>query len=113
MSLIATVTPLHESGSELRRARAAFIKALLDEDDRSVRYVAGKIGISNTALGDRLKGKVAFLADELEPIARILKIDPVQFYAAYLAAGTKNGPASEETGPQMLPHLDSNQEPIG
>ena len=87
MSAQAQVIPIHETGSEVRRARAAFVKARLDEDGRSARFVSSRVGISNTAFSDRLKGKAAFLADELELIAAVLKIDPVKFYAEYISVG--------------------------
>jgi hypothetical protein len=99
MTLQASEAP----AGDIRRSRAAFVKSLMDDDGRSARYVAGRVGISHTALSDRLKGKAPFLADELELIAGVLKISPVDFYAAYLAAGTQKGPASEEAGPVVHP----------
>lgn len=87
MTSIATVVPLHEPGHQLRRARGEFVKSLFEADGRSARYVAGRIGISNSALSDRLKGKAPFLADELELIAVVLKVDPVDFYRDYRAVG--------------------------
>lgn len=71
----------------LRRARAQFVKTAIDNDDRSVRYIAGRIGINHTSLADRVKGKVAFSVEDLEGIAYVLKRDPMQFIREYLAVG--------------------------
>lgn len=98
MSTATNVIDFEDHDRAVRRTRAAFVKQLLDDDGRSVRYVAPFIGISHSALGDRLKGKAPFLADELENIARVLKMDPVRFYAAYISAGTPQSPDSEEAG---------------
>lgn len=86
-------------GDPIRRARGAFVKSLIDGDGRSIRFMAAQIGISHTALGDRMKGKAPFLADELEGIARVLKIDPVDFYSRYISAehAPDNSPSSEVT----------------
>lgn len=70
----------------VRQVRGAFVKQLMDEDGRSARYMAAHVGISNTAFSDRLKGKAPFLADELETIASVLKINPVEFYNRYIHA---------------------------
>ena len=70
-----------------RLARAAFIKDLIEAEDRSVRYVALKIGLSPTTLGERLSGKNAFLADEIEVIAPIVRRTPVGLYSEYVAVG--------------------------
>lgn len=71
-----------------RRARGEFIKDLIDREDRSVRYVAIKAGISPTSMGDRVKGKAPFLLDELESIAAVLRLDPVELYKDYIAVGS-------------------------
>lgn len=71
-----------------RAARAAYVKKLVDDDDRSARWLAPKVGISNSAMSERLRGTLPFLADELELIAAALKIDPVKFYRGYRLAGT-------------------------
>ena len=72
---------------ELRRMRGEFIRALIEDDDRSARYVAIQIGLNPTSMGERLKGKSPFLADELEGVARALKLDPVKLYADYISVG--------------------------
>ena len=87
---------LERSATSIRRSRAIFVKAALEEDDRSARYVAQRIGISHSALGDRLNGKVAFTAEDIERIAIILKLKPVEFYADFLAA-IGNEPEEPET----------------
>lgn len=79
----------------IRSARASFVKDAIDNDDRSVRYIAGRLGISATAMNDRVKGKVSFLAEDIEGIAHILKRDPVKFFADYLAASGPNSPLSD------------------
>lgn len=70
-----------------RRARAEFVKTAIDNDDRSIRYMAARIGINHTSLADRLKGRVAFTAEDLEGIAHVLKRDPVEFYRDYISVG--------------------------
>jgi len=72
-----------------RRARGEFIKNLIDREDRSVRYVAIKAGISPTSMGDRVKGKAPFLLDELESIAGVLRLDPVELYKDYISVGSE------------------------
>lgn len=90
------VTPIFDEGRMLRRARGRFVKDLIDADDRSVRYVALRIGVSPTTMGERVAGKSPFLADELEEIAAVLKIDPVDFYTRYIAV-TGEGPGEPNT----------------
>lgn len=85
MTSTSNVIPLHQPNS-IRRARGQYVKQLMEDDGRSARYMAGNIGISNTAFSDRLKGKAPFLADELELIARVLKLDPIAFYRDYITA---------------------------
>lgn len=98
MSTPQNVIPIHDSSLDRRRARAAFVKAAIEDDDRSDRYVAIRAGISTSAFSDRLKGRVAFLADELEDIAHVLKLDPVDFYRDYIAAGTEKAPTPKGGG---------------
>ena len=78
---------MQDDTGDLRRARGKFIANLIKEDDRSARYVALQIGLNPTSMGERLHGKSPFLADELELIARVLKIDPLKFYSSYIKAG--------------------------
>lgn len=103
MSNITQIAPADPQ----RQARAEFIAAQLEADGRSVRYVAGNIGINHTSLGDRLKGRVAFTVEDIEAIARVLKRDPVRFFAEYIAANP-HGPKGEK-----LPEVDSNHQPAG
>lgn len=97
MSTSAVITELHQPERAIRRTRGAYVKAHMDADHRSARYVANQVGISNTALSDRLKGKAPFLADELEAIARTLKLDPIDFYRGYINA-TENPHQSPDGG---------------
>lgn len=76
-----------------RVARAAFVKNAIEADDRSIRYVAGRTGINPTSLGDRIRGHVAFTAEDIEAVAVVLKRDPVDFFRDYLAAG--HAPAAD------------------
>lgn len=96
--MTSNVTPLRTETEIIRARRAAYVRHEVEADGRSVRYVAGKIGVSHSSLGDRLRGKVAFLAEDIEEIAGILKRDPVEFYAAYLAAG--HNPTPDESDPR-------------
>lgn len=61
------------------------------------------LGTNHTSLGSRLRAETSFLAEEIESIAVLLKRDPIEFYAAYLAAGNGKGPTSEEAGPDVHP----------
>lgn len=88
---------------EVRSARAAFVRDALKSERWSVRAAALAIGTNHTSLGARVKGETAFFAEDIESIAILLKRNPVEFYAEYLAADTKNGPASEETEPSDVP----------
>lgn len=86
---MSNVTPIR-TVDPVRRNRAEFVKQAIENDDRSIRYIAGRIALNHSSLADRLKGKVAFTAEDIEGIAHVLKRDPVDFYRAYLAA--KDGP---------------------
>ena len=81
----------------IRQARADFVATAIEDDGRSRRFVATRIGVNPSSLGDRLKGRVAFTAEDIEGIAHVLKRDPVEFYRAYLAA--TNGPEGNEWAP--------------
>lgn len=87
MNTQTNVIPLNNDARDLRKARGQFVDYLIKTDDRSARYVALQIGLNPTSMGERLHGKSPFLADELEDIARVLKIDPVDFYRDYIAVG--------------------------
>lgn len=67
------------------------MKSLIDQEERSARFVAIRIGLNPTSMGERLKGKSPFLADELEAIARVLRIDPIEFYAKYISVSAFDG----------------------
>lgn len=85
----------------LRVARAAFVFECLVEERWSIRKASMAIGINPTSLGDRLKGDVAFTAEDIEAIARLLKRDPVEFYRDYLNA--ENAPTPEGGGVNEQP----------
>lgn len=87
MTSQSNVTPILDDAQRIRRARGAFVKSLIDAEDRSARYIATRIGISPTSMSERLRGKAPFLADELEGIARALKMDPADFYSQYISVG--------------------------
>lgn len=85
MGTQSNVIPFADEAHMLRRARGAYVKSVIvDEHERSARFVATRIGLSPSSMGERLKGKSPFLADELEDIARVLRIDPVEFYGRYI-----------------------------
>lgn len=83
---MGAITAIRDHRDHVRAARAHFVAEAIDNDDRSHRWVAQQIGISHSALGERVKGRVSFTAEDIEGIARILKRDPVEFYGEYLAA---------------------------
>jgi transcriptional regulator with XRE-family HTH domain len=68
-----------------RAARASFVHEALRAERWSVRQAALAIGLSHSALSSRMNGSTAFLADEIESIALLLKREPAEFYADYLA----------------------------
>ena len=84
MTIQSNVTPIADEARLLRRARGAFVKSLIEQEERSARFVAIRIGLNPTSMGERLKGQSPFLADELEGIARVLRIDPIEFYGRYI-----------------------------
>lgn len=90
-----------------RVARAQFVKSAIADDHRSQRYVAGSIGLPASSLTDRLVGRVAFTAEDIEGIARVLKRDPVEFYRDYINA--PNNPPSDYlvAGPRPVAYLSS------
>ena len=87
MNSQSNVTQIADAAHILRRARGQFVKTLIEEDGRSARYIALKIGVSPSSMGERLRGKAPFLADELESIARSLKLTPGDFYSRYISVG--------------------------
>jgi transcriptional regulator with XRE-family HTH domain len=100
MSLQSNVTPFVDEARLLRSARGAFVKSLIDQEERSARFVAVRIGLAPSSMSERLKGKSPFLADELEGIARVLRIDPVEFYGRYISVkpgGFEPGAANQRT----------------
>jgi transcriptional regulator with XRE-family HTH domain len=72
---------------DIRVARASFIRGLIEDDDRSVRYVAQRMGVAPSTLGERLSGKTAFLADDIAAIAEVLRRNPIELYGQYLDVG--------------------------
>lgn len=99
------VTPITSAPQNLRRARGAFVRSLMENDDRSARYMAGKIGISPTSMGERLSGKSPFQADELEHIAVALKMEPGDFYLQYISVGPEgyDPPTSSVESRELAP----------
>lgn len=98
MTDTATTATMPQDAS--RVARAAFVRKSLKAERWSTRAAAAAMGTNHTSLGNRLKALTPFFAEDIEAIALILKRNPVEFYGAYLAAGNKKGPTSEETGPE-------------
>ena len=90
MSSQSNITPLRDAERDTRRARGQYVDQMIKADGRSARYVAIHTGINPTSMGDRLKGKAPFLADELERIAVVLKLDPIDFYRHYIAASAED-----------------------
>lgn len=90
MNTQSNVIPLKNEARDLRRVRGAFVKSVIDDEERSARFVAVRIGLNPTSMSERLHGKSPFLADELENIARVLRIDPVEFYSRYISVGSSD-----------------------
>ena len=92
---------------ETRVARAAFVHAALKAERWSVRAAAMAMGTSHTSLGARLKGETAFLADDIESVALLLKRDPIEFYGEYIRAG------SDDFNPRTLVPKVAGSTPVG
>lgn len=92
MTQVSNLTELRPSGDAVRVARAKFVHGLLKSERWSVRAAAHAIGITNSVLATRMSGSTAFLADEIEAIAGLLKMDPVEFYGRYIAVGPDMDP---------------------
>ncbi len=66
-----------------------------------------QVGIDQSSLSKRLRGERNWTLDDLRAVATVLGTS-----IAYLVGETNEGPEGGASGPS-LPHLDSNQEPIG
>jgi hypothetical protein len=97
MATASNVTPIRTEAQRVRALRGAFVEAALREERWTIRQASIRLGLSNTALGDRVKGRVSFLAEDIEDIAELLKREPVEFYSAYLAAKDGHDEPSEAT----------------
>lgn len=93
----SNVSVLRPQVDSARAARAAHIHGLLKGERWSVRAAALAMGIGPSVFATRMNGSTAFLADELEMIARLLKRDPVEFYAEYLAIGADGAEPTTQT----------------
>lgn len=82
-----------------RAARAAFVHEALKGERWSIRQAALALGMNVSVLSTRVNGSTAFLADEIEAIAVLLKEEPVDFYGRYISAG----PATVEPESNPLP----------
>lgn len=66
------------------------------------------MGMSHSVLASRLNGSTAFLAEDIEDIAKLLKRDAVELYAEYLSvgpAGIEPTTSTVESG-QLAPVVD-------
>ena len=86
----------------IRVARATFVRDSLKSERWSTRAAALAIGSNHNSLGARLRGDTAFLAEDLEAIAGLLKRNPVEFYGAYLMAGMSNAPTPVTGGGDLV-----------
>ena len=86
------------AASQSRQARAAFVHLSLKEDRWSIRQAALALGMSHTALSSRLRADTAFLADEIEGLAHLLRRDPVDYFRLYIEAGTQKAAPTPEGG---------------
>lgn len=82
------IAHLRPEEDTLRVARAKYMHGLLKAERWSIRAAALQIGMNHTVLSTRMNGSTAFLADEIESIAQLLKVDPVDLYRSYLTAGS-------------------------
>jgi transcriptional regulator with XRE-family HTH domain len=94
-------------------ARAAHLRELFEP--WSLRRLEARTGIGRGTLQGRFNGTRALTMSDIEVLAPVIRMKPEELFAELLAVrpGKGNGLASEEARPALLPHLDSNQEPIG
>lgn len=89
------VTALYGTRGTVQANRARFVHKALKEERWSIRQAAARLGFTHTTLTSRCNGGTPFLADELEHIAFLLKIDPIEFYAGYINAGNEREEAAD------------------
>ncbi len=64
----------HAPSGTASAAVSARLQAWIDEHERSIPWVAGKIGIGYEALWRRLRGKTGWLVDELPAVAAFIGV---------------------------------------
>lgn len=101
------------TAEDLQLARASHLRELFEP--WSLRKLETRTGIGRGTLQGRFNGTTALTLSDIEVLAPVIRMTPEQLFLELVNVTPDNekGPASEETGPQVLPHLDSNQEPIG
>ena len=102
------VTDLRPDPNSVRTARAQHMHGLLKADRWSISAAALQLGINKSVLASRMNGTTAFLADEIEAIAGLLRRDAVTVYMEYLSAGfpdpgTNNAPTANGEGENVGP----------
>lgn len=81
----------------MQYARAARLRYLFEP--WSLRKLEARTGIGRGTLQGRFNGATPLSMSDIEVLAPVIRMTPVELFSDLLAAGTQNGPASEETGP--------------
>ena len=91
------------NGGDLQAARAAHLRDLFEP--WSLRRLEARTGIGRGTLQTRLNGTTAITMADIEILAPVIRMTPTELFAELLAIApdNKNGPASEETGPDVPP----------
>lgn len=65
--------------------RGAFLRDLIDDYGMADGVVADRAGIKRSTMSSRLRGLTSFFAEEIEAIAKPLRLEPLELFAAYLS----------------------------
>lgn len=79
---------------------AATVRAELARREKRQGDLADVLGISITQVSDRLRGKIPFKLDELEPTCTLLELPLASFFAEVSAGWRSNTSPATERGEQ-------------
>lgn len=100
---LARMSNLAISGEDVQAARAAHLRELFEP--WSLRRLEARTGIGRGTLQTRFNGTTAVTMADIEILAPVVRMTPVELFSELLAVTPNNekGPASEETGPDVPP----------
>lgn len=91
--------------------RATILDDMLKAERWSRRKVATALAVSPPYINARMNGEIDLSFSDIEAIAGLLRMGPVDLYAL-LHDATKKAPTPEGEG-LLLPEMDSNHQPAG